>query len=392
MPGVAVSDLAPATAEDAEEFTQALELVLEGNAMALSGGWRLRADGVRRGVPKALGMTITEWCDRLGAKLHDWRIQGNRKDIVAELAAEEMSNREIAAVLGVSKDTVRNERAGEDSPPEPEEVALEAVLEDATGEDSPPEPEEPLTVPDLEDLAADDKESEPAKRKQRRQRDQKAEAKREDRQRRETAVDDVPPPDIREGTLSKALAGIADADLIFTDPPYPREFLPAWSELGEWAATALKQGALLVAYSGQYHLPEVMQRLSQHLDYQWLGWLATTGPQVAVHQRPIMSGGKPLLVFSNGALTEPYSSRRFFDAALDATFASRRTREKHTWEQAEGPAAYYIEALTERGELVVDPFLGSGTFAYVAQKLGRRFVGCDIDAKAVKMTRERLAA
>jgi len=56
MPGVAVSDLAPATAEDAEEFTQALELVLEGNAMALSGGWRLRADGVRRGVPKALGI------------------------------------------------------------------------------------------------------------------------------------------------------------------------------------------------------------------------------------------------------------------------------------------------------------------------------------------------
>ena len=365
------------TAEQAEEFTQALELVLEGNAMSLSGGWRLRADGVQRGVPKALGLTIPEWCERLGSKLQDWRINGNRKDIVAELAAEEMSNRQIAAVLGVDEKSVRNDLA-EDSASDDREPALQAVPEVEPAEDS---------APDLEDLAAD-ADAEPADRKQRRQRDQKAEAKREDRARREAAVEDVPEPDIRSGSLSEALADVEGVDLVFTDPPYPREFLPAWSELAEWAASALKPGALLVAYSGQYHLPEVMERLSAHLDYQWLGWIATTGPQVAVHQRPIMSGGKPLLIFSNGKLAEPFRSRRFFDS----TRSEGRTRELHTWQQDEAPAAYYIETLTERGELVVDPFVGSGTFALVAHRLGRRFIGCDADATAVTTARERVAA
>lgn len=373
------------SAEDAEEFTQALELVLEGSAMSLAGAWRLRADGVKRGVPKALGLTINAWCDRLGAQLHEWRVQGNRKDIVAELAAEEMSTREIAAVVGVSQTTVVTDLAEQNCSPEPDEPPEMAEPDATTEQNCSPA----LTLaPDPEELAADDVEPEPAERKQRRQRDQKAEAKREDRDRREAAVTDVPEPDIREGALSEALADVTGVDLVFTDPPYPREFLPAWTELAEWAARALKPGALLVAYSGQYHLPEVIERLSAHLDYQWLGWISTTGPQVAVHQRPIMSGGKPLLVFSNGTLASPFSERRFFDAAQ----SGERTRVRHTWEQDEGPAAYYIDALTERGEYVADPFLGSGTFAFVARKLERRFVGCDIDANAVSVTRQRLAA
>ena len=38
----------------------------------------------------------------------------------------------------------------------------------------------------------------------------------------------------------------------------------------------------------------------------------------------------------------------------------------------------YIKATTEPGDLVVDPWLGSGTTGYVAAKLGRRFVGFDL--------------
>ena len=37
----------------------------------------------------------------------------------------------------------------------------------------------------------------------------------------------------------------------------------------------------------------------------------------------------------------------------------------------------YIKATTSQGDLVVDPWLGSGTTGYVAAKLGRRFAGFD---------------
>ncbi len=348
------------TAESAEEFTQSLSQIF-------AGSYRQILWAQQEGIPAALGLTTEEWVNKhLGGYV---KMQvPDRRQAVAKLTRAGLSTRQIGAVLGVAKDTVRNDQRGEKSPPKPKDPASA----DAVGGDLSPPP----------DLASE------SKTKTRKQRDRKAAAKRKDREQREASVGEVPPPDLRQGKLKQALADVTDVDLIFTDPPYPREHLSAWTDLADWAVGALKSGALLVAYSGQYHLPEVIERLSRRLDYQWLGWLATTGPQVAVHQRPIMSGGKPLLIFSNGPLTEPFRSRRFFDS-IDS---EGRTRERHTWEQAEGPAAYYIEALTERGELVVDPFLGSGTFAAVASKLGRRVIGCDADPSALDMSRERLAA
>jgi len=57
------------------------------------------------------------------------------------------------------------------------------------------------------------------------------------------------------------------------------------------------------------------------------------------------------------------------------------------------------EALLERiilassnpGDVVADFFCGSGTTLVVAQRLGRRFLGCDINEQAVAIARDRLA-
>jgi DNA modification methylase len=49
-----------------------------------------------------------------------------------------------------------------------------------------------------------------------------------------------------------------------------------------------------------------------------------------------------------------------------------------------------IEMATKRGDLVADFFSGSGTTAAVAEKLGRRWVGCDLGRWAVHLTRKRL--
>lgn len=49
-----------------------------------------------------------------------------------------------------------------------------------------------------------------------------------------------------------------------------------------------------------------------------------------------------------------------------------------------------IEISTNKGDLVFDPFMGSGTTQIAAMKLGRKFIGADINLGAIQTTTKRL--
>lgn len=50
----------------------------------------------------------------------------------------------------------------------------------------------------------------------------------------------------------------------------------------------------------------------------------------------------------------------------------------------------FVKALTNPGDIVCDPFTGSGTTCQVAIENGRGFVGCDLRESQVQLTRERM--
>ncbi|MCB0852788.1 MAG: site-specific DNA-methyltransferase, partial [Bacteroidetes bacterium] len=49
-----------------------------------------------------------------------------------------------------------------------------------------------------------------------------------------------------------------------------------------------------------------------------------------------------------------------------------------------------IKISTDEGDLIVDPFVGSGTTCVAAKSLNRRFIGIDISQEAVDLTQSRL--
>ena len=66
-------------------------------------------------------------------------------------------------------------------------------------------------------------------------------------------------------------------------------------------------------------------------------------------------------------------------------------RKSHSTQKPEALLHRVILAATKPGQLVLDPFLGSGTTAAVAKRLHRRYIGIEREADYVALARRRLA-
>jgi DNA modification methylase len=85
-----------------------------------------------------------------------------------------------------------------------------------------------------------------------------------------------------------------------------------------------------------------------------------------------------------------------FDDCNDVWLQSRicgtfKEREAHSPNQL--PLALIeriVKVASNPGELVLDPFLGTGTTAVACKKLDRHFIGCDVSEECVKKSKERV--
>lgn len=69
-----------------------------------------------------------------------------------------------------------------------------------------------------------------------------------------------------------------------------------------------------------------------------------------------------------------------------------RARLAHPTEKPVELMRTLVEAVTAPGQLVLDPFSGSGACALAAQQAGRRFVAIELEERYVAMARQRLMA
>jgi len=65
-------------------------------------------------------------------------------------------------------------------------------------------------------------------------------------------------------------------------------------------------------------------------------------------------------------------------------------RASHPTQKPEKLLEIIIEAASEKDDVVLDPFMGSGTTAVVAQRLGRNWIGIEKEAKYIEIANARL--
>lgn len=90
-------------------------------------------------------------------------------------------------------------------------------------------------------------------------------------------------------------------DCILTDPPYPYDFLPVYTDLSRTAARVLKPGGSCLVMVGQSYLPDILATMTPHLRYHWtVAYLTPGGQSVQLWDRKVNTFWKPVLWFVNG--------------------------------------------------------------------------------------------
>ena len=191
---------------------------------------------------------------------------------------------------------------------------------------------------------------------------------------------------VYHGNSFELASTIPDAScaLVFTDPPYDKESLPLFGDLGLLAARILVDGGSLITYCGQYAMPQVMESIGDHLHFFWPLCCLHTGQTAQMKLMGVKVKWKPMLWFVKG------TGRRDTQTWVDDLIVSQQEKDAHPWQQSVIEASYYINQLTRKGELVVDPFCGGGTTALAAKSLRRQWWTADVNATHVLTARTRL--
>lgn len=182
----------------------------------------------------------------------------------------------------------------------------------------------------------------------------------------------------------------ASVDLVFTDPPYPKQYDGAFCALGSFAGRVLKEGGRLLTLCGHYQIPLVLRELEQSgLVYDWIIAQAAPGKTAAMFQKRVWASWKPCLVFRKGTITSRYNFA--LDIFTETTVAFEQAKTFHKWGQGAPFFAYYIGRWSLPCDVVLDPFVGGGTVPAVCKMLGRHWIGFEIDADTAERARERVA-
>ena len=185
--------------------------------------------------------------------------------------------------------------------------------------------------------------------------------------------------------------GIKDqsVDLIFTDPPYAKEYLYLYEWLGEFAARVLKPDGFLLTYTGVYWKNIIYQYFEQHLEYFFDYVEYNKGNSTILWPRKTISRYKSILCYRpKGGNGLPVTN--VIGVFIDGKVKKFGDKRYHKWGQTEGTARYFIDVFSKKGDIILDPFLGGGTMAVVCKRLGRKYIGFEIDPEAYKTSLGRL--
>lgn len=215
----------------------------------------------------------------------------------------------------------------------------------------------------------------------------------------------------------------ASVDLIVTDPPYNLskdygytkdnlefdEYLAFTREWLKEAVRVLKADGTIYTFMGMRYISYLFSILEQEFGLHfnsWITWYYTQGIGKTKGFSPrhddilMFTKQKSKFTFNLDDIRIPQKFYRSVNNMRGANPGNvwefshmhycNKNRKKHPTQKPEGIYERMILASSNEGDLVLDPFVGSGTMLRVCQQTNRKGIGIDINQEYIEMASERL--
>lgn len=103
--------------------------------------------------------------------------------------------------------------------------------------------------------------------------------------------------------------------------------------------------------------------------------------------RNITNAYEMFIVLSNKPLK---SNTTYTKNTITSSVNSQTTLKEHRAVMKQEISDYFIEKFTQEGELILDPFMGTGTTGISCEKYNRNFIGIEIDEEYFKIAKNRI--
>lgn len=212
-------------------------------------------------------------------------------------------------------------------------------------------------------------------------------------------------------------------NLIVTDPPYNLnkdygnnkdnlEFEEYLEFSRQWLTEAkriLKDDGTIYIFMGMRYISYIYSILEKELNMHfnsWITWFYTQGIGKTKGFSPrhddilMFTKNKSKFTFNLDNIRVPQKFYRSVNNMRGANPGNvwqfshmhycNKNRKKHPTQKPEGLYERMILASSNENDIVLDPFVGSGTMLRVCQQTNRRGIGIDINEEYVQMCKERL--
>jgi site-specific DNA-methyltransferase (adenine-specific) len=179
-------------------------------------------------------------------------------------------------------------------------------------------------------------------------------------------------------------------DLVFADTPfnagldYGEEFNDKrdWQEWAEWLELRIREmeriarGLVIIPCS----VTGMLEFTARVRRPKWVAvWNKPMSFSHKISGTPWLPHWEPLMIFGN---------QKIGSSSSDVFSCNTAERNGHPCPKPEKLLSKIITQL--ECEIIFDPFLGSGTTAVVAERLGRRWLGCEINPQYAELAMKRI--